>query len=220
MVNSDLRMKKLAALNAVLFLLHLFSAAYIYWNKEQVGVFLREIRLTRNEVEPGVDRQRSGTVYTIEDAGTANVVDMIAVFFAITSAFHFMYAIGYRGWYKNFIDQGWNPVRWIEYSVTASIMAMILALSATIADVMQLVLIATMVASIMLLGSVIEFCVRKGDAVAARLCTAIAWILQIVVFFVIARAFISTIGRVNALLEKREGEVIQIPDFVYIILVA
>ena len=66
----------------------------------------------------------------LEQSGTANLKYLIVAFFAITSLSHLAYAtdFGGRGYYsKAILGRGWNPYRWFEYSISASIMIYIIS---------------------------------------------------------------------------------------------
>lgn len=59
--------------------------------------------------------------------GKINVWDSSALFSALTSAFHLSIAYIYPKTYKKWISKKRNPVRWIEYFITSSIMMVNLA---------------------------------------------------------------------------------------------
>ena len=69
----------------------------------------------------------------------------------------------------------------------------------------------------MLLGNCIEIAIKQKEFYLAKIITFLAWILQIFVFFIIGKHFVTTIKTVNEELEK-DTDPIQIPDFVYAIL--
>ena len=53
--------------------------------------------------------------------------NLLSLFFTITSGFHLFYGINVGDIYTDMIDNGSNLFRWIEYSITATIMMIIIA---------------------------------------------------------------------------------------------
>lgn len=209
--------RRLQVFNVVMGCVHLFSGVYILANQDKVPANFRKIQTYTTRISVGEGAEDYG--YTFAPAGTANLPVLIGAFFLITAFFHFLYAYGRQTFYRRFIQQGANPLRWLEYSVTATIMAVILALAATVQTTQQLVLIAAATVAIMLLGWVSEKGVATGSRGIALVAAVVAWILQLAVFGVIAYAFISTIRQVNKKLEGEQREE-RIPPFVYVILIA
>ena len=63
----------------------------------------------------------------------ANIKGLTVAFFLVTAVAHILYATDFfgKGWYSSVINgYGWNPFRWFEYSVTASIMIFIISVIA------------------------------------------------------------------------------------------
>lgn len=61
--------------------------------------------------------------------------NLIVSFFAITSAFHLIYAVNPGDVYLNGVKRGNNYLRWLEYSVTATIMLFIIAILSGVKDI-------------------------------------------------------------------------------------
>jgi hypothetical protein len=64
---------------------------------------------------------------------TVNIKILVVAFFAITAFAHVLYATDFfgKGWYSSSVlGFGWNPFRWIEYSITASIMIYVISVIA------------------------------------------------------------------------------------------
>jgi hypothetical protein len=81
-------------------------------------------------------------------------------FFVITALAHVGAAILYRNLYMWFLRRKCNPLRWIEYSITASLMWLVLAQAFAFIDVNSLVLSTTMIALTMASGIQCEFAAR------------------------------------------------------------
>lgn len=75
----------------------------------------------------------------LKESRRVDLKPIVVAFFAITSVAHFIYATDFfgKGWYStHIINFGWNPYRWVEYSITASLMIyLISAVSGTKDDV-------------------------------------------------------------------------------------
>ena len=196
---------------------HLFSGIFILANLNKVPENFREIQTYTSKVVIGDGANEYG--YGFKKAAKANLPVLIAIFFIITAIFHFIYAYGKSTFYRKFISDGVNPLRWVEYSITATIMTVIIALAATIQETQQLALLVVATICVMLLGWVVEKSIADSERKVAWVSTGIAWLLQFAVFAVIAYAFISTIQEVNKKLEEEEREE-RIPGFVYAILIA
>lgn len=208
----------LALTNLGLFVLHFASASYVFINRDDVPDRFRKIKIFRQQVKPaGQGSMEYG--FSNELVMTVDLVLLIASFFLITSLFHLAYFLGRDSWYNGFLNKGWNPVRWIEYSVTATIMVVILALTATVQDASTLLMLVCTTAMIMLLGGCIERAILSGDKLQSFALLKIGWILQLAVFFVIGLAFVTTIRAVNDKLAAEQAKEV-IPDWVYAILVA
>lgn len=208
----------LALVNFALFCLHAGSSAYVFAHLDKVPERFRKVDVFANKLQPAL-MPGGGYSFQPQSVLTIDVPVLIAVFFLITSLFHLAYFLGSKTWYKKLVDRGWNPVRWIEYSITATIMAVILATCATVQDGNTLLLIGASTVAIMLLGLGIERALLDNDKMLAALLEKIGWILQIVVFVVVGMAFVSTIKTVNEKLRSEAAKQV-IPDWVYALLVA
>lgn len=66
----------------------------------------------------------------LSESSKVDLRNLVVAFFAFTAVSHALYAtdFGGRGWYSKAISGwGWNPFRWVEYSVSASIMVYIIS---------------------------------------------------------------------------------------------
>jgi hypothetical protein len=89
---------------------------------------------------------------------SSNIPILILVFFLFTSFFHLLYGTDFfgRGTYTKFLQQGWNPVRWLEYGISAGIMIYIISLLSGIRDVTTLAPVVAAVAITQVFGYVNE----------------------------------------------------------------
>lgn len=76
---------------------------------------------------------------------TVNLKPFVILFFAITSLAHVWYALDVGGKYSYQVQGfGWNPYRWFEYSITASLMIFVISIVAG-AKELSTALVATLI---------------------------------------------------------------------------
>lgn len=100
------------------------------------------------------------TSQSLEPA-TAHLFDLsvpllIALFFFLSAIAHLVIATIYNKKYNRDLAQGINKIRWIEYSISASIMMVAIALLVGVYDFTNLLMIFALVAIMNLLGLVME----------------------------------------------------------------
>lgn len=81
---------------------------------------------------------------------------LIAAFFFLSALAHLIIATIYNKSYNRNLKLGLNKARWIEYSISASIMMVAIALLVGVYDAMSLVMIFALVSIMNLLGLVME----------------------------------------------------------------
>jgi len=81
---------------------------------------------------------------------------LIAVFFFLSAAAHLIIATIYNKKYNRNLSLGINKARWIEYSISASIMMVAISLLVGIYDLVSLVMIFVLTAIMNLMGLVME----------------------------------------------------------------
>lgn len=117
-----------------------------------------------------------------------NVPWLLLTFFAVTVFAHIFYATdGFgSGLYYKLVMQGWNPVRWIEYGISASIMILILCILNGVRDLNAWVPIVVAMAVIQGQGYIVEreLIKAKPDFGTVTAATLFGWVLLVVSFFV------------------------------------
>ena len=97
---------------------------------------------------------------TLEPAATnlfeISLPTLIAAFFFLSAIAHLFIATIYNKKYNEGLKRGINKVRWVEYSISASIMMIAVSLLVGVYDLMSLVMIFSLVAIMNLLGLVME----------------------------------------------------------------
>jgi len=81
---------------------------------------------------------------------------MVALFLGLAAIDHLAVGSFARGWYEKNIVRGINPARWWEYSISASIMVVLIAMLAGASDVVALVALFGVNAAMILFGLVME----------------------------------------------------------------
>lgn len=88
----------------------------------------------------------------------------VALFLFLAAADHLLMATPpVNGWYEGQLRRGRNPARWIEYSVSASVMVVLIAMLTGISDIAALVAIFGANAAMILFGLLMERQDREGD---------------------------------------------------------
>lgn len=124
-----------------------------------------------NNVQQIEERVRNGSLSAIEDVfgvdlealdGGLPIAWLTFWFFAITAAAHAGAVLLYPAFYFSLLERKCNPLRWAEYSVTASLMWLILAQAFAFIDVNSLVLSTAMIVVTMASGLQCEYVARPS----------------------------------------------------------
>jgi len=81
---------------------------------------------------------------------------LVALFLLLSALAHFLLSTIFYDWYVNNLKKKMNPGRWIEYSFSASLMIVIIAMLVRIYDIGTLLAIFTLTAVMNLLGLIME----------------------------------------------------------------
>ena len=93
------------------------------------------------------------TAPEVTTIGNLSIAWGVAVFVFLSAAAHFVIAApGVYGWYEKNLRLKRNYARWIEYSLSSSVMVVLIAMLVGIADIAALVAIAGVNASMILFG--------------------------------------------------------------------
>jgi hypothetical protein len=76
----------------------------------------------------------------------------VALFFLMSSIAHFMMALPARRWYEAHLARGQNPIRWIEYSFSSSVMIVVIAALAGVQEIGTLIAIFGANAAMIMFG--------------------------------------------------------------------
>lgn len=81
---------------------------------------------------------------------------LIAIFFFLSAFFHLLIATVYNKRYNRDLSRGINKLRWVEYSLSASIMMIAISMLVGIYDLASLVMIFILIAVMNLMGLLME----------------------------------------------------------------
>jgi Heliorhodopsin len=106
-----------------------------------------------------------GTAPRLTEWFTVPLGPAVAAFLFISAAAHFLIAApGIFGWYRFNLERTRNYARWIEYSISASLMIVLIALITGISDVAALIALFGVNSSMILFGLLMEHYEQPGRA--------------------------------------------------------
>ena len=127
--------------------------------------------------------KKPSTISNLE-VSTEAVVCTLIVFTSITCLFHSLYASG-RFDYMKRVQNGRNTLRWLEYSITATMMMWIISVCSGVKGICLPTLSALGAFLCMLCGFLSDFLPKKHE----RLITAFGWIFIIASFSIVISQF-------------------------------
>lgn len=145
--------------------------------------------------------------------GGINFAYAIYAFFGISAAAHLFYATSPS--YAAVIAQGWNPYRWFEYALSASVMSSILAAADGTRDANLVVVLGLLTGAMQFTGlsneANLKYAVTPNrDSIFANF--LVGWFLFVILFGAIGYNFILAVRDVKSIQTAA-----QFPDFVYFI---
>ena len=147
---------------------------------------------------PGVEIDSLDYPTKVERLGSINISTWILFFFAFTVIFHVLYATDFfgKGYYTKFLQEGWNPVRWGEYAISAPIMIVIISMLTGNRDITSLWASFFVIAALQFCGFIVERETIKPikDVLQAQIATAIGWILLLAVWIPLLYSIVMVIG--------------------------
>ncbi len=151
--------------------------------------------------------------------------DLMIAFFAVTSVFHLIYAAGSGedGYYTNMLVRGNNMLRWVEYSITSTLMINVISRISGVNNENILKLMTAANVCIMIQGQTTEVVLAskmsKREKIKRVLVPNItAWVLLFTIFNIIISKFSQILEDVENGVNKGKPleEQIKIPDAVRI----
>jgi hypothetical protein len=145
----------------------------------------------------------------------------ILFFFVFTIIFHLLYAANSAPgkWYSNFLLEGHNPVRWLEYAISAGIMSGIIGATAGVREGNALWTIVLAIAAVMLQGAIVErqLILPIPDKTTVKYAFGTGWLLLLGAWVPITYSLVKTINDVrNASDDYKNAVPSWIPIFVLV----
>lgn len=140
---------KLKRLNIIAGFLHLFQGVLVIVLSKSFALPITGNYLSFSQATQSLE-PTSTTLFDIE------LPWLIALFFFLSAFFHFLIATVYNQRYNAELKLGINRMRWIEYSISASVMMVAIGLLVGVYDSMSLMMMFGLTAIMNLLGLVME----------------------------------------------------------------
>lgn len=206
--------------NNVLAILHIVAAAAVYYILKDVTapVYL-EFNMTDLKL---VEDAPPGSPFKLEIETVSSpitILQAIMTFYIFTALTHLFYANVWKKGYLKAIDDHHNPVRWIEYGFSASIMVYVVSIISGLRDFAAIIPIIGANAATMYTGYIAEEAIRKGDFHAAHHSIQLGWVLQISIYATIFIRFIKQITNIAAIKDGMGNPKYKIPPWLYFVLV-
>lgn len=197
----------LLGLNSVLCILHLANAMGVI-----ASTYNLDVPNNIQETFMTAVKQVNGPP-GLNSSGIVSITWVAAMFFAVTAMVHFIYALNPGGIYDNMIQDENNYIRWLEYTVTATLMKVIVCLNAGVNIASEIFLHAMCTAVTMIQGQIVERNIRENRVSDCILPTITGWLLEITSWSIILTKFGLVISQVNGL-----DIPAKIPDWVYAVI--
>lgn len=146
-MNTDSAYRRLRWYNAIMGLFHAAQGVAILALSNS---FSLPVTATFMEGPPG-------TPLELTELFSVAVGPAVAAFVFLSAAAHWILVLpGVFGWYRRNLEQNRNYARWMEYSISSSLMVVLIAMLTGIADVAALIAIFGVNASMILFGWLME----------------------------------------------------------------
>ncbi|KXA92520.1 hypothetical protein AKJ64_02920 [candidate division MSBL1 archaeon SCGC-AAA259E17] len=141
------KFRKLRIFNASMGILHLFQAALMFLLSND---FSLSVTNTYPTGPPGSEEMMSETLFSLR------IGPLVALFLLISAVAHFLLATVLYDWYVRNLKKNVNHLRWIEYSLSSSIMIVVIAMLVGFSDIGVLILLFIVNASMIFFGWLME----------------------------------------------------------------
>jgi len=127
----------------------------------------RTVQMTRLKFD--ADKETTSRVdipVQLEDDSVIDLKYLVVAFFAITAAAHLLYATDFfgQGWYsKQVLGFGWNPFRWVEYSLSAAVMLYLISAASGTKDQVSAISAALITPGLMINGFTNERALKQNE---------------------------------------------------------
>jgi hypothetical protein len=135
--------------NMVLFIVHLILAVvfYIYFRRIKSSS-TKPSQINLSFYDHVFNYDKDAETYEVKSEETKKwtedtISSLVVAFFGVTAAFHLFYALNPGNLYLNAVKNGNNYFRWLEYSISATIMILIIAVLSGVKDTQNYFLLLT-----------------------------------------------------------------------------
>lgn len=186
--------------NMILFIVHLvLMIVFIIYFKSIIKSDSQPSRINLSLYEHIFRYDPTGKTFTpgSKEAFTfkeSTVSNMIVSFFGITAAFHLFYALNPSNMYLNAVKNGNNYFRWIEYSITATMMLVIIAILSGVKDVQNYFMLVSSAFAMIWTGQWYETSDRNGRFASIL----VGFVLLVGAFQVIISSFRARLSEAKA----------------------
>jgi hypothetical protein len=206
--------------NNALAVLHLAAAAASYFILKDVEtpVYL-DFNLTDIKV---VEDTPPDDPFKLEVESIRNpitILQAIVFFYLFTAISHIIYANIWGTGYIKALDEHHNPLRWVEYGISATVMIYVISIVSGLRDLSALIPIIGANAGTMYTGYIAEEAIRKGDFPAALNSIRLGWILQITIYATIFIRFFKQIQNLKQITDGMGNPKYKVPGWIYLVLI-
>ena len=149
MENEDITFKRFRIFNAIMGGIHLLQVFLILYLSNNFSLPVTFTNPVYNDVTNSIT-PISETLFTIR------IGPLVAMFLFISAVAHLLIATVLYYRYVQNLKNHMNPYRWLEYSISASLMIVIIAMLTTIYDIGTLLALFTLTAVMNLMGLMME----------------------------------------------------------------
>lgn len=160
--------------------------------------------------------------------GSFNVMYGVWGFFAITILAHLFYATDAfgKGWYSDAVlNKGWNPYRWLEYALSASLMSFLIGIGTGTRDFNHLISFVLSTASLMSFGYIVESCLKSTnkslDKSTLIVATIGGWVLLLSMWIPLLINFGNIVNDVKTKykdIRDEDNQRIRVPEWIWFII--
>ena len=138
---------RLRSWNAAMALLHLTQGVLMWTLSNDFALPIRSSFLQSTE---------TGLAPVAETAITVEIGPLVASFLFVSAMAHALLATVARSWYERSLARGIQPARWIEYSLSSSLMIVVIAMLTGIYELSALIALFAVNATMIMFGWVTE----------------------------------------------------------------
>lgn len=142
------------------------------------------------------------------EVGERDITGLIVSFFVITASFHLLYALNPGNIYLDAVKNGNNWMRWVEYSLSATIMLIIIGLLSGVKDIQNYFVLITSAFAIMWTGQWFES--SSGS---------MRWVPIIIGFVLLAGVFSVIFKSFSDRLKEAKDAGFKVPSWLYAVVI-